>query len=306
MRSLLQAAVVGALLFFTCAAAQRPAEDVHIADLRTKLGRELNRLAASFDGAIGIAVKDFSTGDVLAVNADTVFPQASAIKVAVLIELLRQDQAAVLKLSERVEIHKNQMVGGSGVLQGFADSGSSVSLHDLAVLMIVLSDNSATNILIDRVGRSKVNETLANLRLTQTRLQRRMIDFDAERKGQENLSTPREMLALYDLLFHGKALDETHTALGLEILKIPKDPASPLAKGLPAGVLIADKHGELDGVRTDSGIVLLEGRPYAISVMITYAADGNDAERTISEISRRVFSYFERQARSNALGVRVP
>jgi beta-lactamase class A len=151
-----------------------------------------------------------------------------------------------------------------------------------------------------------VNETLASLRLTQTRLQRRMIDFDAERKGQENLSTPREMLALYDLLFHGKALDETHTALGLEILKIPKDPASPLAKGLPAGVLIADKHGELDGVRTDSGIVLLEGRPYAISVMITYAADGNDAERTISEISRRVFSYFERQARSNALGVRVP
>src|ERR1700716_3523869 len=149
MRLPLQFAVVWISLFFSCAAAARPAEDAHISDLRTKLGRELNRAAASFDGAIGIAVKDFSTGDVLAVNADTIFPQASAIKVVVLIELLRQDQAAVLKLSERVEIHKSQMVGGSGVLQGFADGGSSVSLHDLAVLMIVLSDNSATNILID-------------------------------------------------------------------------------------------------------------------------------------------------------------
>src|ERR1700687_5553112 len=136
-----QVAVFGICLFFSCAAAPRPAEDAHVADLRNKLGRELNRVAASFDGAIGIAVKDFSTGDVLAVNADTIFPQASAIKVAVLIELLRQDQAGILKLSERVEIHKNQTVGGRGVMQGFSDGGSSVSLHDLAVLMIVLSDN---------------------------------------------------------------------------------------------------------------------------------------------------------------------
>jgi len=307
MRSFLQAAGICTSLFLSCAAAaQSPEPGAHIADLRGKLGRELNRIAASFDGAIGLAVKDFTSGDVLAINADTIFPQASSIKIAVLIELLRQDQAAILKLSERVEVRKTQFVGGSGVLQSFGDGESSLSLHDLAVLMIVLSDNSATNILIDRVGRTKVNENMASLHLPQTRLERRMIDLEAERKGKENLSTPREMIALYDLLFHGKALDGKHTAIALEILKTPKDPATPLAKGLPAGVLIADKHGVLDGVRADSGIVLLEGRPYAISVMTAYAADGDDAERTISEISRRVYSYFERQAHSNAHGVRVP
>jgi len=294
------------LLYAAAAAAQTPPLDVRVGDLRTKLGRELNQLAASFDGAIGLAIKDFSTGDVLAVNADTIFPQASSIKVAVLLELLRQSQTGALKLDERVEVHKAQFVGGSGVLYGFADGTSSLSLHDLAVLMINLSDNSATNILIDRLGMGKVNDTLAGLRLSQTRLERRMIDVDAERQGRENLSTPREMTTLYDLLFHGKALDEKHTAMALEILKMPKDPLSPLGRGLPAGVPIAEKPGELNGVRCDSGIVLLEGRPYAISVMTTYAADDDAAARTISEISRRVYSYFERQARSNAHGVRVP
>lgn len=307
MRSFRQVVVICTSLFLSCAAtAQSPEPGAHIADLRGKLGRELNRIAASFDGAIGLAVKDFTSGDVLAINADMIFPQASSIKVALLIELLRQDQAAILKLSERVEVRKTQFVGGSGVLQSFGDGESSLSLHDLAVLMIVLSDNSATNILIDRVGRAKVNENMASLHLPQTRLERRMIDLDAERIGKENLSTPREMIALYDLLFHGKALDGKHTAIALEILKTPKDPATPLGKGLPSGVLIADKHGVLDGVRADSGIVLLDGRPYAISVMTAYAADGDDAERTISEISRRVYSYFERQAHSNAHGVRVP
>ncbi len=294
------------LLFAVGTAAQTPPLDVRVGDLRAKLGRELNQIAASFDGVMGIAVKDFSTGDVLAVNADTVFPQASSIKVTVLIELLRQSQAGTLQLDERVQLHKAQFVGGSGVLRGFADGASSLSLHDLAVLMINLSDNSATNILIDRVGMAKVNGTLAALRLSQTRLERRMIDLDAERQGRENLSTPREMTALYDLLFHGKILDESHTAMALEILKMPKDAPSPFVRGLPAGVSVADKHGELNGVRCDSGIVLLEGRPYAISVMTTYAADDEAAAHAISEISRRVYSYFERQARSNAHGVRVP
>jgi beta-lactamase class A len=294
------------LIFVSGIAAQAPPLDARVGDLRAKLGRELNQIASSFDGVIGIAVKDFSSGDVLAVNADTIFPQASSIKVAVLMALLRQSQAGALKLDERVEIRKSQFVGGSGVLQGFADGASLLSLHDLAVLMINLSDNTATNILIDRVSQAKVNETLTGLRLPLTRLERRMMDLDAERQGRENLSTPREMTTLYDLLFHGKALDEKHTALALEILKMPKDAPSPLSRGLPAGVSIADKHGELNGVRCDSGIVLLEGRPYAISVMTTYAADDEAAAHTISEISRRVYSYFERQARSNAHGVRVP
>jgi len=102
MRASLRVALLCAapLLYAGGAAAQTPPLDVRVGDLRAKLGRELNQIAASFDGAIGIAVKDFTSGDVLAVNADTIFPQASSIKVAVLIELLRQGEldAAIMAL----------------------------------------------------------------------------------------------------------------------------------------------------------------------------------------------------------------
>src|SRR2546425_787213 len=134
-------------------------------DLHSKLARQLEQTAAEFDGVMGLAVKDLTTGESFAVNAAMVFPQASSIKITVLMELLRQAQAGKLKLDDRVAIKQVQMVGGSGVLQFFGDASSAISLRDLAVLMIVLSDNTATNILIDQVGMANVNDTLAHLGL---------------------------------------------------------------------------------------------------------------------------------------------
>jgi len=170
--------------------------------------------------------------------------------------------------------------------------------------MIVPSDNTATNLLIDRVSLESVNDTLKRLGLRQTRLQRRMLDLEASRAGRENLSTPREMAALLELLHQGKVLEAQHAALALEILKYPKD--TPLRRGLPAGVELADKPGEMPGVACDSGIVLLPGRPYAISVMTTYVREEEAGRRVIAGVSRRVYAYFERLARSNAYGVRLP
>ena len=282
------------------------AADPRLTDLHSKLARQLEQTAAEFDGVMGLAVKDLTTGESFAVNAAMVFPQASSIKITVLMELLRQAQAGKLKLDDRVAIKQVQMVGGSGVLQFFGDASSAISLRDLAVLMIVLSDNTATNILIDQVGMANVNDTLAHLGLAQTRLQRRMIDTAAQRAGRENLSTPREMTTLLELLHGGKVLDASHTAALLEILKYPKENASPLRNGLPDGIALANKAGSLPGVRCDSGIVLLPDRPYVISVMTTYGHDSHAAERAISEVSRRVLEYFERLARSNAQGVRLP
>ncbi len=289
-----------------CAVAQTPAPTEPgplAAELHAKVARQLSRLAAEFDGVVGIAARDLSGGDRFEVNADSVFPQGSSIKIAVLIELLHQAQTGMLKLEERVEPKRSQAVGGSGVLQHFGDGFSAVSLQDLAVLMIVLSDNTATNILIDRVGMDNVNRTLDRLGLTHTRLQRRMLDTDAQRAGRENLSSPREMTQLLALLYQGKALDAEHTAAALEILRYPKD--TPLRRGLPPNVALANKPGSLDGVRCDSGIVMLAGRPYAISVMTTFGRDPEAAENSIAEVSRVVFAYFQRVARSNGLGVRV-
>ena len=132
-----------------------------------------------------------------------------------------------------------------------------------------------------------------------------MIQSDEERRGVENVSTAREMAGLLDQLYSGKLLDEKHTALAIELLKNEKPDPTPLGRGLPAGVALAGKPGSLPGVRCESGIVLLEGHPYVLSVMTTYAADDAGAERAIADVSRRVFSYFDRLAHSNPHGVRV-
>lgn len=239
--------------------------------LRARLTRQIEQITAEFDGVMGVAVKDLTSGDTVFVNADLVFPQASSIKIPILVELFRQAQAGRLRLDERVEVKRAQTAPGSGVLQHFGDGTSAISLRDLATLMIVLSDNTATNILIERVGLPNVNDTLHKLGLEQTRLQRKMMETEAQRAGRENLSTPREMATLLELLHQGKALDAQHSAAVLEILKYPKN--TPLRRGLPEGIPLANKPGGIPGVRCDSGIVLLAGRPYVIAVMTTYNKD---------------------------------
>jgi beta-lactamase class A len=281
--------------------AQQGSENALLADLNAKLQRDLNAAAAAHDGVMGICVKDLTSGHIFSVNGGAIFPQASSIKIPILIELLRQAQAGKLNLSERVEIHRAGLVGGSGVLQFFSDGGSTLSLHDLAVLMIVLSDNSATNLLINRVGMDSVNSLLDSLGLHQTRLMRKMIDIPAERADRENHSTPREMATLLELLNAGKILDPAHTQTALEILEYPKD--SPLRAGIPEDVTVAEKPGSLNGAQCDTGIVFLAGRPYVISVMTTFNPTDGDAD--ITAVSRRVFTYFDRLAHANSFGVRV-
>lgn len=291
---------------FVCvlhASAQAPAENARIADLRAKTQKQLEEIVAKFDGVMGLAAKDLTSGETFTVNPDMVFPQASAIKIPVLIELYRQAQAGALKLDERLDLKRSVMVGGSGVLQHFGDGSSALSLRDLAVLMIVLSDNTATNILIDRVGIERVNEMLARANLRETKLQRKMIDTESQRAGRENLSTPAEMIWLLGLLHQGRLLDSTHTGGVIDILKYPKNTA--LRRGIPQNVALASKTGGLSGVSCESGIVLLEGRPFAIAVMTTYAGPQAGAEEAMTESARRVYAYFDRVARSNPLGVRV-
>lgn len=282
-------------------AQQQSAENSLLTDMNAKLARDLSAAAERHDGVMGIFVKDLTSGQHFEVNADTVFPQASSIKIPLLIELMRQAQSGKLNLNDRVEIHRAGLVGGSGVLQFLSDGGSAISLHDLAVLMVVLSDNSATNLLIDRVGMDNVNTMLDGLGLRQTRLARKMIDIDAERADRENRSTPRQMGTLVEMLNEGKLLDSIHTRMTLEILEYPKE--SPIRAGVPEGVTVAEKPGSLNGAQCDSGIVFLEGHPYVISVMTAY--NTSDGDSAITAVSRRVFSYFDRIAHSNSYGVRV-
>lgn len=276
--------------------------DPQAEELAAKLDRGLTDLAGGFDGVVGVFARDLATGRTFALNADMVFPQASTIKIAILIELLRQAQAGELALTERIAVPKAKMVPGSGTLQHFGDGTSQLSLRDLAVLMVVDSDNTATNILIERVGMERVNRMLRGHGMTQTLLARQMFDMEGFRAGRDNLSTPREMATLVERLWRGEILDPAHRDLALEILSYYKD--TPLRRGVPGRVRVAHKPGWRTGVRVDAGLVLIEGRPYSIAVMTTFNASAEEAATLVEEVSRRVFSYFDRVARSNRWGAR--
>ncbi|MDI6844857.1 MAG: class A beta-lactamase-related serine hydrolase [Candidatus Saccharicenans sp.] len=274
--------------------------DSKINQLENQLMTRISSLKDSFDGLLGLAVKDLTTGRTFFLNENEVFPQASSIKIAILLEVLKQAEENRLRLDEFIELKDEHKVGGGPILVYLGYPSLKISIRDLCVLMIVLSDNTATNLLIERVGQESVNRRLASLGLNRTRLQRRMMDLKAAEEGRENISTPKEMMMLLEKVWQEKVLTPENRQLFFDLLSLPKD--SPLQKAVPEGVKVADKPGELEAVRCDSGLVILKKKPYIICVMTTYLGPDEDGNDIIRKIGKLVYRHFDRLERSSEYG----
>jgi beta-lactamase class A len=286
-----------------CVVASRAAAQESLqAALHTKLESDLTAVAQKLQGVMGYAIQDVSTGESLYLHPDTVFPQASSIKLTILFELMRQDQEGKLSLDEKHTILRSEMTKNDDepIITMLGDGTVTMTLRDLATFMVVLSDNTATNILIDRLGMENITAGLARLGLKETKLRRRMIDLEAARRGNENVSTPREMMTLLAKVQAGQALDAAHTAEYFRILRLPKE--SEFHKALPGIGPIADKPGALEAVRCDTGFIDIPGHPLVLSVMTTYLAHDDEGERAIEEVARLAYAYFSRLSRSSPFG----
>jgi beta-lactamase class A len=253
-------------------------------ELKSKTERRLQEIAARVDGVVGYEMLDLTSGEKIAHLERETFPTASTIKLALVYELFTQVEEGTIRLDETIALDRAKAVGGSGIL--FELGTPTLSIRDYATLMVTLSDNTATNILIDRLGMDNVTKRMQRLGLNGTKLRRHMMDVAAARRGDENVSTPDEVVRLL------QAIRKSDPAV--DLLKKPKD--SRLRKGLPPGVATADKPGELDGVRVDAGIVFAGTRPYVFSVMTTFLRDEGEGERAIEEMSRAAYEYFSRVA----------
>jgi beta-lactamase class A len=278
------------------------AQDANRDLLRRKLASEIEKIANSHDGVMGVAIKDLTTGEEILINDQLAFPTGSSIKIPILIELHKQAAEGKYKLTDQRWVERQDKVGGSGVIVNFGDHTSQLSLNDLATLMIVLSDNTATNMLIDQVGMANVNRTMDELGLKQIRLRRKMIDQAASARGDENTATPREAMALMEKLHRGQVGNRQLSDDALKILKIRKN--SPIPRLLPPGVEIANKPGGIEGVACDWALVYVPNRPYAIAVMTNYNGEG--ADDAIAKVSKLAYDYFDRLSRSTRYGARVP
>jgi len=277
------------------------AQPANVSVLKAKTQTALDEIVRRSRGVMGYCVLDLTDGTRFAHNESLVFPQASAIKIAILMEVYKQANEGRFKLTDLRTIRKEDKVGGSGILVNLSNDSVQLTIRDLCVLMIVLSDNSATNILIDLVGQDNINATMDSLGLKETRVRRRMMDTAASHRGNENTSTPEEAVRIMELLHNGKFISRTACKDMLSILK--KVENTNLAKGLPSTVAIATKPGGIAGVTTQWAIVYAEDRPYAVAVMENYGM--GDAPEIMQELSTVMYDYFWRMGKATSHGTLV-
>lgn len=286
----------------------------------------ISRPAENFDGVIGISVKHIDTGESAHINGDRVFPTASTFKVPVILEFYRQVEQGRLSLDESHILREKDKVPGSGVLKELSQ-GMPVSLGDLLSLMMIVSDNTATDLILGKVGMDNVNQTLKELGLSETKVVKycrdilfNLVDLNdlpvdemtltryqkaaesSDYKGSWSLkaedndvTTPNEMTSLLEMIATGTAASRESCDAILEIMGKCQTGGYRIPKYLPSKeVKLERKTGSLPGIRNDVGIITVKktGERYAISCFTMNAKDNFAAEEAIAQASLNVYEYF--------------
>lgn len=252
-----------------------------------KLKHQLEEKVSAFRGIAGVSLLDVATGERVQINGDEQFPTASTIKIHLLAALEQLHFERKLDLDERVVITPDLIVPGSGVLT-YLDDEVELSWRDVANLMIIVSDNTATNMVIDLLGYDRMAEFMNKWGLERTVLRRKMQEHDAVARNEENLSTPNEEARIMELLLDGSRFGQGVAEETLRILKKPK--RGFIRPGLPVELEIANKPGAMDYVRCDVAIVYQRRRPFILSVMTKYGRyEPAEQEAWIADVTRDVY-----------------
>lgn len=246
-----------------------------------RLRRDIENRLSGLPGDVCFYYEMLDTGEHIAYQADRPVVAASVIKLAVLAEAFRQMESGLARADETFTVRPEDKMPSCGALTYLHD-GLCVTLLDLCVLMIILSDNTATNLLIRRLGIGRINETLRALGLRTTALNRLLFDGAAAARGVENIITAREVGLLLRLLYAGKVVSPEASARMLAILSDQRLNGK-LPFFLPRGVRAAHKTGEDDGVTHDVGIVYA-GRPF----LVCFCSQNTDVpamERAMQDIT---------------------
>jgi len=273
--------------------------------------KTIRQFAEEFGGRVGVAAKDIETGRTIRVDADSLFPTASVIKLPVLVELFYQFHEGKLSPDQPIELLDSLKKPGSGILQ-FLHPSQTLKLIDIATLMIILSDNTATNYVIDQFGQvhdeklEAVNSRMRSLGLKNTKLLNKLYSFATKKKTEEarrfgiGVSSPNDMAFLLDKLAGGEIINQAMSDSIIKIMRNQQD-VQMAARYLPfmedSTLWIANKTGSLGDRKIDVGIVSSAKGKYVYVIFCDNSNDSgeqvdNKATVAIAKISRLLYDYF--------------
>jgi len=274
-----------------------------LASADTDLQAKIETLAAQHHGKLTLYASNLQTGAIVAIDADKPVPTASVIKLPILVEAMEQVRAGKHKLSDKITLHKDDIVQGSGILQ-FFDTPLAITLKDALTFMIVESDNTATNLVIDQVGIKNVNDRIASMGLKDTFLYKRVFKPPTgpmppdQKKFGLGKTTAAEMAKVMESIVRCDLKDQALCDAMLYMLRnqqyrnlVPHYiETSDTSEGLS---LIANKTGSLDEVRNDVAAVYSKNGPIIISAFTYDNQDkawnnDNAAELLIAHIAKLI------------------
>ena len=233
------------------------------------LHRTLDSLAKHFHGVLGYSIHNLDTGERLTLRGDETFSTASLIKVPILVTLFDLADKGMISLDDQLTLLKIDQVPGSGVLQ-YMHPGMTLSVRDAAVLMSILSDNTATNLLLDKIAIRRVWQKMEALGLPHTKVHAKVflrlasVAPDSSAKYGLGVTTPNEMARLFEMLANGKAVNQKADSAMLDILGDNLD--MELMQRTVSGLTVPHKTGATDSVRTECALFRLQSRVVACAL----------------------------------------
>lgn len=264
-------------------------------DSALKLNQEISALKSQVQDLVkqnpklqpGVFLLDLDTGAYLDTEGSSTFPAASTIKLSILVALFQDVDAGKVRLDEQLTLNPELIGSGSGELQ-YKKPGTKFSALEVATKMIAISDNTATNMLIARLGgAAALNQRFASWGLTRTTINNPLPDLEGT-----NTTSPKELATLMAMIYQGDVVSMRSRAIMLEILQKTVT-NSMLPKGLGKGATIAHKTGDIGSLVGDVGLISTPtGKRYIASVMVKRPHNDVRAQELIRQISRTTYQYF--------------
>ncbi len=254
-----------------------------------ELEQLINNIIMDTTADVALVFKCFKGNYNININENMKFPSASTIKILIMAAVMQEVEEGVFDLNHTIELKDEMKCGGAGIFSEL-DSGHRFNIRELLTAMIIQSDNAATNMLIDLVGMGKINKMAEELDMKSTKLNRKMMDFQAAKQGKENITNARNLSIILELIYREVLVDEPSSQIMLSILK-KQQLEGGITKYLPEDIVIANKTGDLNKIEHDVGIVYHPQGEYILCVLTKNLNYNKEGKEIIGKISREIFNF---------------